>query len=1037
MNHPAAFCVKRWQFTLIVFFALIALGLQSLREIPKAEDPSLPLAVFTVIAVLPGATPSDVERLVVDPIESRIGGLSDVKRVSSEMSDGLGLVTVEFCDGTDANRKHDDVVRELSSLRPSLPEEIARLDVEQFDTANVNVLEAALVAPRAPYHDIDALASDLKKRLKSLPGVGKVQVEGLASQEVTVTIDWDRMVALGVSPAELIAALGADAQNIPAGSVDVGSRRFNVKTSGDYASIEEIESTVLRMTLDGSVRVRDIAEVKLGDAEQTVRSRFNGQRAVLVGVAIREGANLLEVRPRLGEQLDDFRNSLPPGVELKLGFDQADNVRHRLSGFSRDFAIAIVLVLVTLLPLGVRASLVVMISIPLSLAVGLSILRLLGFSLNQLSIVGFVIALGLLVDDSIVVIENIARHIRDGLTPKRAAVIATRQITVSVLGCTFALVLAFLPILALPGDAGIYIRPMPLAVIASVFASLFVSMTVVPFLASQWLRPEKHEGNRAFRWLTAGIESVFRPVLSHALRYPRSTVLVAFGLVLGSVALVPKIGFGLFPKAGLRQFMVQIEMADGTNLAETDRAASFVEATLKRFPEVRMTATVIGKGHPQVYYNVTPRNENAGVADVLVETERLEPERTVALLERIRLSIASYPGSHIELNEFENGPPIEAPIALRLLGNDVEHLRAAASAIEGELRAVPGTLDVRNPSADRRFDMRLFIDRDRAAVLGVSVPDVDRAARLAIGGINAGEYHENGADEVRPIRVVSRREGGLAGRASRPSFDVLEHSFVANSRGAVVPIRQVAKLSLEPSPTTIRHRDRGRAVTVTARIGNGYNTNAVTLAALTKIDQITMPKDVRLVVAGEVESREESFSGMGSAIIIAAFGLLAVLILEFRNFRGTVIVASVMPLGILGGMCALYITGYMLTFMSTVGFIALMGIEIKNSILLVDYTNHLRQGGMALDEAIQKAGEARFVPVLFTTLTALGGLVPLVFERSALYSPLAVVLVGGLVSSTLLARIVTPVFYRLLPPSIETQAEDRAANMSDFSERLA
>lgn len=1037
MNHPAAFCVKRWQFTLVVFSALIALGLQSLRAIPKAEDPSMPLAVFTVIAVLPGATPTDVERLVVDPIESRLGTLTDVKRVRSEMSDGLGTVMIEFREGVDAHRKHDDVLRELSAIRRSLPAEIARLDVEQFDTANVNVLEVALVSPRMPYHELDAIASSLKKRIEMLQGVGKVDVAGLPPQEVTVSIDWDRMVALHVFPEELIAALGADAQNIPAGSVDVGTRRFNVKTSGDYASIQELESTVLRTTPDGSIRVSDVASVNLGDSEPTVLSRFNGERAVLIDAAIREGANLFEVRPKLDEVLNESRKSLPTGVELKVGFDQAENVQHRLSGFSRDFAIAIVLVLLTLLPLGVRASAVVMVSIPLSLAVALAILHLLGFSLNQVSIVGFVIALGLLVDDSIVVVENIARHIREGKPPAQAAVIATRQITASVLGCTLTLVLAFVPILALPGGAGLYLRPLPLAVIASVGASLLVSMTVIPFLASRLLRPEGHEGNRFFRYLSVAIEVVFRPILSRALHHPYATLVVALTLVVSSAALIPRIGFGLFPKAGLRQFMVQIELDDGSNLAEADRTAAFVEATLRRFPEVKEVATVVGKGRPLVYYNEVPRNESAGVADLLVELEYLEPERMEKLLEEIRRSIATYAGARIELHEFQNGPRVDAPIAFRLLGNDPEQLRAAAGQIEGVLRSTPGTRDIRNPSADRRFDLRLHIDRDRAAVLGVNVPDIDRAARLAIGGLGAGEFHENNADEARPIRVVSRRDRHQAGSGSRPSLEVMAHAFVANSRGTAVPLNHVAKLSLEPSPTTIRHVDRGRAVTVFAQVENGYNTNEVTRAALSRISQLALPKDVRLVVAGEVESREESFSGIGSAIIIAVFGLLAVLILEFRTFRGTIIVASVIPLGVFGGLMALYLVGYTLSFMSTIGFIALMGIEIKNSILLVDYTNYLRQHGMALDDAIRRAGEARFVPVLFTTLTALGGLIPLVLERSALYSPLAVVLVGGLVSSTFLARIVTPVLYRLLPPPVEEHPNPKSVIATDLSESLA
>jgi multidrug efflux pump subunit AcrB len=281
-------------------------------------------------------------------------------------------------------------------------------------------------------------------------------------------------------------------------------------------------------------------------------------------------------------------------------------------------------------------------------------------------------------------------------------------------------------------------------------------------------------------------------------------------------------------------------------------------------------------------------------------------------------------------------------------------------------------------------------------------------------------YHEPGADEARPIRValVDHAVPGLGG-GGRPSLAALDHVYVPNARGQAMRLSQVASLAIEPSPATMRHYNRERAVTVTAQIANGFNTHAVTQQALAEIGRLRLPSDVRMVVAGEVESRQESFGGMGIAIVIAAFGLLAVLVLEFRTFRGTLIVASVLPLGSGGALVALFLAGYTLSFTASIGFIALMGIEIKNSILLVDYTNQLRRAGYTLDAAIQKAGEARFIPVLFTTLTALGGLIPLVLERSALYSPLAVVLVGGLVSSTILARVVTPVLYRLMPPPIE------------------
>jgi multidrug efflux pump subunit AcrB len=307
----------------------------------------------------------------------------------------------------------------------------------------------------------------------------------------------------------------------------------------------------------------------------------------------------------------------------------------------------------------------------------------------------------------------------------------------------------------------------------------------------------------------------------------------------------------------------------------------------------------------------------------------------------------------------------------------------------------------------------------------VAVPEVDRAVRLAVGGVVAGRYREDQADEAYDVRVTLPREAsGLA--AGRPGLEVLDRLHVGAAGGAV-PLSQVASWGLEPSPARIDHHDKVRSTTVTAFVKEGFNTDRVTQAVLARIGAERFPDGVRVVPAGEIESRQESFGGLGTAILVAAVGVLAVLVLEFRTFRSTLIVASVIPLGVVGGMLALFLTGYTLSFTAVIGFVALMGIEVKNSILLVDFTNHLREEGMGLDEAVQRAGEIRFVPILLTTLTAIGGLLPLALERSALYSPLAWVILGGLVSSTLLARVVTPVLYKLLPPAVEPRAASAEA----------
>ncbi len=1020
--HVAEFSVRRWQFTLVVFVGAALLGAASLAAIPKAEDPTFPYPNFAIVGVLPGATPTDVERLVVDPIETRLKTLENVKSMKTTIEDGLALIQVEFLAGTDPARKRDDVLREVTALRPTLPSELVRLDVQEFNAAKVNVVELALASDAAPYRELDRLARALKKRLEGVAGVGEVEIAGLPKQEVQVAVDPERMAALGISPGEVISAIGADSSAIPAGSLDAGARQLSVKTSGDYGSVDEIRDTVVRIVDGRAVRVRDVAAVELRDAEPVHLVRSDGKRAVLVAANQKEGQNIFEVRKGIGAALAGFEKELPRGVALVRVFDQSRNVGHRLGGFVRDFAIAVLLVLVTLLPLGLRASLVVMVSIPLSLALGITALRFTGFSVNQLSIVGFVIALGLLVDDSVVVVENITRFLRLGHSPREAAVRATRQITLSVLGCTATLIFAFVPLLALPGAPGLFIRSMPVALVFTIAASLLVSLTVVPFLSSVLLRRAGEHGNVFFRGMTWLIEGSYRRMLEKAIAHPAVTLGVAALLFAGSLALVPRIGFSLFPKAGIPQFLVTIEAPEGASLAETDRAARFVEGVLARHPEVHRVVANVGKGNPRVYYNVAQKNEKSSLGEVFAEVKGYEPELIERVLGEVRGELASYPGATLELREFENGPPVDAPIAIRVLGDDPEQLESAARRVEAILAGTEGTRYVRNPSRDRKSDLRVRIDRDRATLAGVAVPDVDRAVRLAVGGVVAGKYREDAADEAYDVRVTLPRDGAPAlPGGPRPGLDVLERLYLPGAAGAV-RLAQVADLALEPSPTRINHHDKIRSTTVTAYVREGYNTDRLTKAVLAKVGAERWPDRIRIVPAGELESRQESFGGLSTAILVAAMGVLAVLVLEFRTFRSTLIVASVIPLGVVGGMIALLLSGYTLSFTAVIGFVALMGIEVKNSILLVDFTNQLRREGVALDEAIQRAGETRFVPILLTTLTAIGGLLPLALERSALYSPLALVILGGLVSSTVLTRVVTPVLYKLLPPDVEPHA---------------
>jgi multidrug efflux pump subunit AcrB len=649
-----------------------------------------------------------------------------------------------------------------------------------------------------------------------------------------------------------------------------------------------------------------------------------------------------------------------------------------------------------------------------------------GFGLNQLSIAGFVLALGLLVDDSIVVVENIARHVRNGYTRIDAAIKATDQIYLAVLGCTATLVLGFLPLLFLPEGAGEFIRSLPAAILFTVLASLFVALTVIPFLASRMLRDSVPAGGSAqasgiiarfdqfaddlLHRVMRTIHSVYGPALHYALARPRATVLAAMGIFGLTVCTVPLIGFSLFPSADVPQFLIRVDAPDGASITETDRALRFVEGELGRHSEVKRWFTHLGHGTPFVYYNVFTQGRAANVGEIFVELQEYNPKRTPQLFVTLRARFHEYAAADISLKQFEQGPPIDAPVAIRIVGPEVEGLRTVAGQVEKVLKDTPGTRDVNNPVRLLRTDLNLGIDTEKAGLLGVSALEADRTVRLGIAGLSAGQFRSVNGDEY-DITLRLPMVG-------RPTIAALDSIEVSSAGGRQIPLREISTPRFETVTNSITRYNRERQVTVSAFTQTGFNTARVTADVVKRINAIQLPSGYRYVVAGDVEAQKESFGGLLPAVLVAIFGIMAVLVLEFGSFRSTLIVAGVIPLGVTGGLLALLLTGYTLSFTSIIGMIALIGIEIKNSILLVDFTNQLRSQGTALDQAIEEAGEVRFLPILLTSMTAIGGLLPLAIQGSGLYSPLAWVIIGGLISSTLLARLVTPVMYKLLPPPI-------------------
>ena len=1012
------FFVKNWQFTLVIFTAVMVLGINALLNMPRGEDPPFGAPIFSIVVVYPGTNPADMEKLIADPIEEELYQLSDVKKINTTINDGLIVMLAEFNFGVDIEGKNNDVIREINKIRSELPEGIVLLDIKKAASSDVVILQSALVSDTASMELMKDLAQNLEKDIERIKDIKWVEIQASQEKEIHIDLDLDRMAAMKLGLNQVIGLIQANNINIPGGDIDLGQKKYNIKTTSEFKTIDDIRSTIVQVTPQGkTVTLGQIATIYYTEETTDHIARHNSHRAIWINTAMKDKKNIISVRKELEPVLSAFKQKLPKGITLENAFDQEKGVKHRLTGLGRDFAIAIFLVLLTLLPLGTRASIVVMISIPLSLSIGLFMLDLLGYTLNQLSIVGMVVALGLLVDDSIVVVENIERYMRKGISAREAAVTATNHIMIAILGCTATLILAFLPLANLPEGSGAFIRSLPMAVMLTVLASLLVSVTIIPFLSSILLKSHENaargEGNFFFIAFKKYVNNPYQKLLIWCMSHKLATLVLAAAIFMLSLLLIPILGFSLFPESEKPIITIDIETEPGSNLSHTDKVVRKVEQKLLTFSEIDHISANAGKGNPRIYYNEFQRQNSPNYGQIIVYlNEKTKVPDIIKFADKTRTALSGFPGVKIEVKRFQQGPPISAPVEMRIMGNNLDTLDILSTKVEKLIKERSGSMYVRNDLKYVKSDIIVDVNREKAGLYGISSAEIAKTVRLAIAGLQVGEISNTKGDEFKMKVSLSQN--------TENALQMFDQVFVTSMSGSLVPLKSMASFSLRPSASIIRHFNKERYALVSCFVQNGVNVSQLTDDILDDINtNVTMSEGYRVVAAGERESQQESFGGLGTIIILTVFGLLAILILEFRTFKSTIIVLSVIPMGIIGALVALYIAGETMSFVATVGIIALMGIEIKNSILMVDYTNGLREQGMNLYEAVMDGAETRFLPILLTSMPAIGGLTPLVLENSPLISPLAIVLIGGLISSTLLSRLVTPVLYYLIPPEVK------------------
>jgi len=1007
---------------------------------PRSEDPQFDFPISVTSIVYPGTNPIDMEKMVVDPIEDVLNELEDLKVIRTSIEDGLAIIETEFLYGSDPDEKYDDIVSAITAIRDDLPLGIKRLKTVKISPSDVNIIQLALNSESEPYLELKYRAEKLEQQLERVSGVKKVSVTAYPEQQVHVSMDLVRMAELNISMQQLDGALSQAGANIPGGHVNSDKRRFTVQTSGDFSSLDDIRNTVVQSASDHVIYVKDIAVISFGDDIPSYLARYNDQRGVFINVVQRKGSNIFDVTEALNQKIARFKQTLPDTFTINTVVDQSKSVSKRVNGFFNNLIQGLLLVAsFTLIILGVRAALVVTIAIPLSILMGLGWLDMAGYGLQQMSIAGLIIALGLLVDNAIVVTENVGRFIRQGYSRTQSAIKGASQVSWAVISGTLTTVLAFFPILLLPSGSGTFIRSMPVMVILTLIASLIIAITLTPMLASRLLKrePKKHhpssarlganpssglenrvleggadeggaDGGRVLRGITWFANKPYQRLLTAALNHAWLTLGLAVVLLLSSLTLFESVGVSLFPKAEKPMLLVHIETPEGASFDQTLKVAVNVEALVKSFKQVQSVATNIGKGNPRVYYNTSNMREVPNYAQLLVQVNTDDYGEVEHLIAQLRSQFKAIPAVQIKVQEFMQGAPNEAPIAIRVTGEDLDELRAVSVDVESIIASTAGTVNVDNPIARHKVDLKIDINREKAAMLGIPMSRIDQSIRTALVGKAVGSFRDGHGED---FSILIKRAG-----SEEADWQALQQIHISAGNGEMIPLNHLVDMNLESMIPRFRHHNMMRMALVTSDLDTGYQAEMVTNQIIKKLEQYAWPQGVSYLIGGEQEDRKESFGGMFQALIVALLGIFAVLVLQFRSFIQPLIIFAAIPFAITGAILGLWITGYTFSFTAFVGLTSLVGIVVNNSIILVDYANQLRLSDAAVTvrTAIIESAKTRLLPIILTTLTTIGGLLPLTLSQSSMWSPMGWAIIGGLVVSTLLTLLIVPVLYQWL-----------------------
>ncbi len=1036
-REPDARPLQRWnliraalanrQLVYVLTALVVIFGLTSLVRMPRREDPKITIRQGLVLALYPGATAEQVERQVAEPVERRLFAHGEVKKAKTYTTSRPGALVANV----ELNDDVRDPERFWSTLRLDLNEtraqELPAGVVGPIVNADFGDVVAVLLTVHGPpgrygSRELATFLDRIEDAVRTLPDVSKIKRYGEQPEEIAVTARPERLAQYGVTTSQLLGALRARNAVVDGGSVDAGASDVRIRPAGPFNTVQEVGAVqVAAGPRAEPVRLGDLAAVERRYADPTFLARVDDQPVALMSIEAQEGRNLVDVGRQIDARLAAVRAQLPPDLAIDLVADQPAGVQHRVLGFGREFTIAVVsVVLVTVLLLPLRVAAIAATAIPITVAVTVAALNALGIELHQMSFAGLVVALGMVVDDAIVIADNYVELLDHGVARDEAAWRSASDLALPVLGATLTIVASFLPLaILLPGTVGEFIRALPLTVSVALLCSYVVAMLLTPLLCLAFittgLRPHVGAAATPRRFDPLGLmQRLYERTMRLALPRKRTTLALSVLAFVAGVVMLKLIPMRFFPAAERAQFVVDVWTPEGTRFEATDSVVQRLVASVRRVDGVRAVGSFTGGGSPRFYYNINPEPPATNYGQLVVNTAGTDETPIVAASLHARLA-ALAPEATVMVKELQQGPALKAPIEIRFAGADLATLRRLGDSARAVLASTPGSEYTTTDWGEDRYGVRVDLRRETAARLGVT--DADVAQQLAGGfdGAVASTYYEGDRRiEVR-LRLDSASRRGVG--------DVRDAYVTAPATGARLPLREVAEVRPEWQPSRIVRRNGVRTITVSTFARPGVLASTVLTAALPRLRAIALPAGATMALGGEIENQGEVQGPMSVALSTSLLGIFLILFLQFRNARYPLIVMVSIPLAVFGSALGLVLTRNPFGFTAQLGLTALTGVVVRNAIILVDYIIARREEGESLEDAALDAGRRRLRPIFLTTVAAAVGVVPLIVSGSSLWSPLASVLAVGLVCSMVFTLVVVPVLYVL----VESRRERRQA----------